>query len=179
MRNQLQIEGVRLFQGYLIPHKSDVADFRSTARARRRVGQVLKAVRVLDDRADGGGAGLGQAVRAQCDGTDPGRRAWRSGTRSAGRRPQPGAELADLHLPQPRGRDLRVPAALRKGRRFRVLREPGAARPSAQRREFSQVRKRKVRRAGFEPATRCLEGMSCNTRCYLAKAPVAKRLLKS
>jgi hypothetical protein len=33
-----------------------------------------------------------------------------------------------------------------------------AARPSAQRREFSQVGKEKARRAGFEPATRCLEG---------------------
>jgi hypothetical protein len=36
------------------------------------VGQVLKSARVLDDRADGGKAGLGQAVRAQCDGTHPG-----------------------------------------------------------------------------------------------------------
>ena len=36
-----------------------------------------------------------------------------------------------------------------------------AARPSPQQGEFSQVRDMTVRQAGFEPATRCLEGSGC------------------
>jgi hypothetical protein len=33
-----------------------------------------------------------------------------------------------------------------------------------------------VRQAGFEPATRCLEGTSCQPRCYLANIQTARCL---